>query len=264
MIKAAIRRRLADRDSRLTRLLAGFSLRVINHYENYSADFRTNGEFAILEKLATRDLKVFFDVGANLGEYAAELARSFPGAAIHSFEIVPEIAASLRANVGHLPGVRINDFGLSDEAGELDVKRYAGPTGVNSIYDFPHEGESEWIKGRVITGDAYVKEHGIRHIDFLKMDVEGAEPRVLRGFSETFRAGKIDIVQFEYGQVNIITKHLLRDHYAFFEELGFVVGKIYPKRVEFRDYELRHEDFLGLNYLAVRKERRDLLELLSR
>ena len=72
------------------------------------------------------------------------------------------------------------------------------------------------------------------------------------------------IVQFEYGQVNIITKHLLRDHYAFFEGLGFVVGKIYPKWVEFRDYELRHEDFLGLNYLAVRKERRDLLELLSR
>ena len=85
MIRAAIRRRLRDRESRLAHTLAGLSHRMIRLYENCNGDFRTNGEFTVLEKLATRELRVLFDVGANLGVYTRELARLFPEAEIHKF-----------------------------------------------------------------------------------------------------------------------------------------------------------------------------------
>ena len=42
-----------------------------------------------------------------------------------------------------------------------------------------------------------------------------------------------------------------------------VVGKIFPSYVDFREYELKDEDFQGPNYLAVRAARADLIALLS-
>ena len=62
----------------------------------------------------------------------------------------------------------------------------------------------------------------------------------------------------------IYPRFLLRDFYRFFTEHGFRVGKLYPEGVAFRDYELRHEDFRGPNYVAVRRERDDVVAALTR
>jgi hypothetical protein len=107
------------------------------------------------------------------------------------------------------------------------------------------------IECDVTTGDDFLSERGIATVDLLKLDLEGGEHLALRGFDRAFRAGgKIRLVQFEYGQVNIITKFLLRDYYEFFRERGYVVGKLYPDFVDFREYRYRDEDFLGPNYVA--------------
>ena len=44
---------------------------------------------------------------------------------------------------------------------------------------------------------------------------------------------------------------------------GYAVGKIYPDYVEFRDYSLDDEDFVGPNYLAVRRERAGWIDRLA-
>jgi hypothetical protein len=48
-------------------------------------------------------------------------------------------------------------------------------------------------------------------IDLLKLDTEGAEHLVLRGFDGALARGRIAAVQFEYGRVNAVTGFLLRD-----------------------------------------------------
>ena len=70
-------------------------------------------------------------------------------------------------------------------------------------------------------------------------------------------------LQFEYGRTSILTKFLLRDFHEFFEERGYAVGKIFPNYVDFRPYSIDHEDFIGPNFLAVRRERRDWIDLLQ-
>jgi len=77
-------------------------------------------------------------------------------------------------------------------------------------------------------------------------------------------AGRIDVIQFEYGKVNIITHFLLRDFYEFLEPRGYLVGRLFPDFVDFRAYALEDEDFSGPNYVAVRKTRSDIVDALSK
>jgi hypothetical protein len=104
----------------------------------------------------------------------------------------------------------------------------------------------------VMRGDEFFAQEGIAEVDFLKLDVEGAEHLVLQGLGDRLREQRVRFVQFEYGRVNILTHFLLRDFYELFATYGYVVGKIYPDYVDFRDYDLSDEDFLGPNYLACR------------
>jgi hypothetical protein len=108
-----------------------------------------------------------------------------------------------------------------------------------------------------------MRENNVDRIDFLKIDVEGAECKVLSGFSEAFAQRAIDIVQFEYGQINIVANYLLRDFYQFFEQYGFAIGKIYPNYVDFKSYSLADEDFRGPNYVACRRELSEYMALLA-
>jgi hypothetical protein len=85
---------------------------------------------------------------------------------------------------------------------------------------------------------------------------------VLQGFAGMIDAGRIDVIQFEYGTGSIVTKFMLKDYYALLASNGYALGKIYPNYVEFRDYHFRHEDFTGPNILAVRSSRKDLIEML--
>jgi hypothetical protein len=101
-------------------------------------------------------------------------------------------------------------------------------------------------------GDEFLEREGIGEVDFLKLDVEGAEHLVLQGLERHLRQQRVRFVQFEYGRVNILTHFLLRDFYQLFGAYGYVVGKIYPDYVDFREYDLSDEDFLGPNYLACR------------
>jgi len=256
------------RDSRLLRRLDRMCVRFHEAFENLDYDFRSNGENFVLETLARQPgVETILDVGANVGEWSAMAARSIPGATIHSFELVPETRERLRATCAPYPNVHAQPFGLSEAPGEVDVyyspEMNANATCVNGISELFHKIHPPALKAAVTTGDLFCEKTGIGRIDFLKMDVEGFEPQVLRGFRARLEAGDIRMIQFEYGYVNIVVRFLLKDFYDFLAPYGMKIGKIYPDRVEFRDYDLHDENFLGPNYLAVHESMRPLLRELA-
>jgi len=108
-----------------------------------------------------------------------------------------------------------------------------------------------------------MKENKIEKVDFVKLDLEGAEYDAILGFKDFLKERKIRAFQFEYGLINISTKKLLLDFYSLLNEHGYILGKIYPKVVEFREYSYMHEDFLGPNFIAVHKDDRDLIAAFS-
>lgn len=233
----------------------------IYNQETAFKEFVLHGEDWILSKL--NGLSTIFDVGCNIGEWT-RLARSHhPNSDIHMFEVVPDTFQHMKKNIVLDEKMYANPFGLSSEAGTLDMKYKPSYSAVSTCLRMLRVDDSEYRSGLVMKGDDYVKSRMIDKIDYLKVDVEGAEKMVFEGFSETLKQNKIDIIQFEYGYACILTKWLLMDAYELLGSHGFVLGKYANGRIDFHDYALWREDFQGPDYFAIHRSRPDLLTLLS-
>lgn len=248
----------------VSKLLAEGFRSLVRRHENRNHNFKTNGEEVVLKKLSKFNFSTIFDVGANVGDYSVLLRKHFPNVKIHAFEIFENNLQSIQEKNAGDKNISINPYGLSNENGTIKVKYYGKGSGVNSIHDYPHKGESSWVDCKVIKGDDYIQDQNISSIDFLKIDTEGSENLVLEGLINTLKTGNIKVIQFEYGYVNIIAKFLLYDFYQLLNKMGYTVGKIYPKSVEFKEYSLKDENFFGPNYIAVKKSETKIIESLSK
>ena len=243
-------------------------------YENRNFDLQTNGEEWYLRELGkATEVKCVFDIGANVGDWLLLCRQYSPQAIIHAFEIAPPTFGKLQKNAGQLANIILNPVGVSDRNDEIEVFYSETEDGLTTAFkehlndEYRMAGQESiqprTIRAKVIRGDDYAKKHGIQMIDVLKIDVEGMEESVLRGFEEMFLQRRIRLVQFEYNTTNIISKFLLRDAHQFFTRFGYRLGKLYPNYVDFRNYHYRHEDFGGPNMIAVRKDDHALLKLLA-
>lgn len=244
--------------------LAGFGRSLNRFYENRNHDVYSNGEFSILKKLSQLNPKLIIDGGANIGKYSKLTQEACPGVKVYAFEPVSATFDLLIENVKSYQSVVPVKKGLFKEEGDLEINLYSSNT-HSSIVDI--QGLSYESTGKttieLVKGDDFFKKEGVDSIDLLKLDLEGVELDALYGFGEMLDQGKIRMIQFEYGYINITTKHLLIDFYKFFESKGYVLGKIFPKTVEFREYKFKYEDFLGPNFIAVRKDDTELINLLK-
>jgi FkbM family methyltransferase len=211
-----------------------------------------NGERWLLDALRTEPIRTVLDVGANVGSWSLMAAELFPAATIYSLEVVPETAAALRARTAQQDRIKSFNLGLAAHTGTLSLRYDRAASTHATFTEYPHSWTGERIECPVMRGDDFIAREGIAEVDFLKLDVEGAEHLVLQGLENHLQRGGVRFVQFEYGRVNILTHFLLRDFYQLFASYGYVVGKIYPDYIDFREYELSDEDFMGPNYLACR------------
>jgi len=235
------------------------SKEYIKWYEGFSYNFTSNGEKHLIGVLAKEPMEVIFDVGANIGEWTQMAIQSFQGATIHSFELSDLTFPVLTHNLRNEDRVQLNNCGLSNETKEIVYKDYGENSGVNTIIPNAEFHDRDIVptmrKAKVVAGDQYCLEHKIHTIDFLKIDVEGAEHLVLEGFSQMLRANAIKVIQFEYGYTHADAKFLIKDFYDLFEKYGYVVGPLKPTGVLFRDFVYALNDFnSGPNYVAVPKK----------
>ncbi|MDA0194088.1 MAG: FkbM family methyltransferase [Bacteroidetes bacterium] len=240
-----------------------FGLAINRIYENRNYDFRTNGELEVIRKLKQLNPEIILDVGANEGAYSEMLRGNFPDSRIMAFEPGKEAFKNLESKASRLL-LNVYQIALADYSGKGNLYQ-TGPSEHDSLLELEgmNREEQGFTEVDVMTGDDFIEQKGIKSIDFLKIDTEGSDLKVIRGFERIFAKQLISVCQFEYGYANITSRDLLIDFYRFFEERGYVVGKIYPKRVLFRNYNVRQEDFLGPNYLAVKNDMTDLIKMLS-
>lgn len=238
------------RGNSVLRTTAKLCRQYLKWFGNASYQPARNGEQWLLTALRNEPIATVMDAGANVGSWSLLAAELLPQATIYALEVVPDTAAQLRQRVAHQDRIKCFDLGLAAHTGTLPVRYHPRASTHATFTEYPHRLAGETIDCAVMRGDEFLDREGVGHVDFLKLDVEGAEHLALQGLEDRLRGGRIRFVQFEYGRVNILTHFLLRDFYHLFAGYGYVVGKIYPDYVDFRPYQLEDEDFLGPNYLA--------------
>ncbi len=146
-----------------------------------------------LTNLAMRILRggaTVIDVGANIGYYTC-LFSKIVGASgsVHSFEPVPWSFEQLSRNVAlnKMWNVVLNNLALLSKAGEVTIHMYPGPDpGQDSIGGFPGPNIKQ-LRVSAVSLDDYVAAHNLKRPDFIKLDVEGAEPAVIEGGKQTLQ-----------------------------------------------------------------------------
>ena len=150
---------------------------------------------------------VVFDAGAEIGGFTISVARK----ASHVIAIEPEPinVKMLRVNVtiNNLCNVDIVERGLWNRRAILDLHLSNEQGSHSLIYDW---GKRD-VKVQVDTLDNIVSELGIKRIDFLKMDIEGAELEALEGAKHTLDiVNKVAIAAYHVRDGQKTSQHVLR------------------------------------------------------
>lgn len=245
---------------------SGFVYHICKRYiDIYNGDnnqnLRYNGELRLMQQ-CLKDSAIVFDVGANVGDWAAVALSINPRINLHCFE--PSRATfDLLTRRGLPSSVKCNNIGLGSADSEASLMVYSDGCGANSLYrreglehvaDLPSKVTEEVI--RLQTVDGYCAQHGIDHIDFVKLDVEGHELEVLKGMSQCLHEGRVGVIQFEYGGCNIDAGVFLKDIWRYISSTNthYSFHKLYPGEIRYISrYSQLLENFQYQNWAIIKK-----------
>ncbi len=230
---------------------------------NYNnAEFETNGELHLIQYLrkqsSTKTDMLLFDVGANVGNYAANLLESFGNkATIYCFEPSHLTFQALHRRFEQNPQIRCFHTGMGEENAQLMLYSNKDLSGFASVYQrdlAQHQevmNQSEEVS--IQTLDNFCNTQKISHIDFLKLDVEGHELAVLKGAKQLLKDKKIASLQFEFGGSSIDSRAYFRDFWNILNENYHLYRVVRDGLQPIQHYSEKLEVFAYTNFFAALK-----------
>ncbi|MGK7921625.1 MAG: FkbM family methyltransferase, partial [Trichodesmium sp.] len=226
------------------------------HLEN----FQVTGEKLIIDRLI-QSKQTVFDVGANIGSWTQAVLSSHSDIKIHLFEPVPQIYQSLLKNIFHrLETGKIFPNNLAiGRVEKLDKFYFYQETPTWSTLFRRFEVEKQYniqppqsFSVLVTSLDLYCQRWGINRINFLKIDVEGAELDVLQGCENLLQKAYIDYIQFEYGGTFLDAKITLKEVFDYLQKKRYSLFKITSKGFEYKPiFYPEYENYEYSNFLAI-------------
>lgn len=196
-----------------------------------------------LKRLLKKDENlVIFDIGSCEGEDSIKYSRMFPNSKIYAVEALPNNISLIEKNIEKYSAgnIEVLPFALSDEKGETNFFVSSGQyKDKQSDQDWDYGNKSSsmlpphkhletapWlkfdnvIKVKTETLHSVCKEKNISHIDFIHMDVQGAELKVLEGAKDLLET--INLIWLEVEAVELYKGQPLKsDIEKFMKKKGF-------------------------------------------
>ncbi len=143
--------------------------------------YEKEGLDVLFKEIKRKD--VVFDVGANIGYFACLIANHYPESQVHAFEMGSENLRLLQRNVelNRLRNIITTCCAISDTSGKVKVVDSPVGNAVLKIIDNEVNGY-DLIQVDSISLDDYCFQKNVNP-DIIKIDVEGAEMKVLQGMS---------------------------------------------------------------------------------
>lgn len=171
-----------------------------------------NGELAFYQQIRPH-IKTIFDVGSR----DISIFLDFEGE-VHYFDPNLNHIDILEKKPRKNHAAYFNNFALGNQEGQA----YYYPrfeSFHDRIYSCYTTDEHNKVLFDIKRADEYIRQKGVESIDFLKIDTEGHEFSVLKGFGEELK--RVNIIQFEYGGCWMDSHIRLEDVLGYLMERGF-------------------------------------------
>lgn len=192
----------------------------------------------------------FVDVGANRGDWAAQVLEAAPGARGVLFEPGGAARAEAEARLGELVSVR--GEALSSAPGEETFHEGLEVSRSSSFLAGLVVGRSREVRVQVTTLDQVLDELGWSDV-LCKVDCEGWDLDVLRGARRSLEAGRIGAIQFEYNSHWKARGATLHAAHGLLESAGYELRLLTPEGLVALPVGRYAEYFSYSNYLALRR-----------
>lgn len=186
---------------------------------NYKNDVVSGEQHFLSSYLSPRSNPVVIDIGAHEGSYCQAILKANPNVRIFAFEPHPATYSRLVASLSGVQNVTPVNAGCSSTAGQMILYDYA--QGEGSQHASLHSGVINDLHGKtaneqavqVVDLDTYASQHNIAYVDLLKIDTEGHELEVLKGALRLLREKQIGAIQFEFNEMNVVSRVFVKDFY---------------------------------------------------
>jgi FkbM family methyltransferase len=183
----------------------------------------------LLKLFKSSDKLTILDIGGCEGEESIRYARIFPFASIYVFEPLPSNQKLIEQNIVKYKAanVKLIPFAVSDEEGVSQFFVSSGqPENLPGDLDWNFGNKSSslllpetdnlapWlafdnnIEVQTVTINSFFEQNDIHEVDFIHMDVQGAELKVLRGAEDFLK--KIKAIWLEVTDIELYKNQPLR------------------------------------------------------
>jgi len=182
-------------------------------------------EYSFVQRFLRKGM-VALDIGANEGFYTL-LAANCVGAkgCVIAFEPSPRERRRLRMNLllNLLGNVLVEEVALAGQEGVMNLHVvHTRETGCNSLRPPAVQGPIRILPVAVTTVDHFLRRNSVERVDFVKMDVEGAELLALQGARNLFRTLPRPVLMIEVSDLRTIPwGYGSREIVTWLTELGF-------------------------------------------
>jgi FkbM family methyltransferase len=233
---------------------------VVAYHLGETYDSATNGEYRLIDLLAPL-CGGFVDVGANVGHWTEHFLRNSSAKGI-LFEPSEHCASLLKEKFKDKP-ITLRNVAVGDKTGSIwfvEEGEFGESSSIADTY-IPSQqpGKTMVRQIPIVTLDEELLSADF-NIDFLKIDAEGYDLKVLRGAETFLRKGQIRFVQFEYNSNWLGTGSSLKEAKRFLENLGYDLLLIRSTGLHPLNYAFWGDYFRYSNFLACRSEDQHLIK----
>jgi FkbM family methyltransferase len=219
-------------------------------------------EMAFVERFLQPGMTVL-DLGAHQGLYTVLASlRVGPSGKVISFEPSPRERWALRLHLAlnRRSNVIVQGVAVGDENAEADLYVVKDTSGFNSLRPPDVDASTTTLRVAVVRLDDWLASHQIDRVDFVKMDIEGAELAALKGATQLLERRPRPVILAE-----VQDARTLPWGYRAREVIDYLVDKGYVWFSLLADGSMERLDLgkteFDRNFVAVPREREMNLKL---
>lgn len=178
------------------------------------------------------DEPIILEAGACGGEDTINFPKIWPKCTVHAFEPVPSFFENLKKYVGNIQNINLYPFGLFTKTGTYSFYLCQGqtPGGASSLFPSADLPESKYDERPVTIFcknlDEWAQENNIKFIDYMWLDMEGAEYYVLSSAPRILKTVKVISCELNFREFRKGMPQF-EDLYNFLINEGFILYKIW-------------------------------------